>query len=111
VSARTTPHALPLHWLGCPSLRDADAACNCEDRPGAHSGREMKDALRALATERQKNAELAAALVDYQRGWVKAQQDLDEARSALGVVTQERDEARGEVLGLRRMLRERGVTP
>jgi hypothetical protein len=89
----------------------------------------------SLWTERQKSAELAAALVDYQRRWVVAQQERDElARTQADLLTvfrdlrpameandeqplvhhawrirRERDEARGEVLGLLRMLRERGV--
>lgn len=82
-------------------------------------------ALRAeFDAEREKSAELAAALVRYQRDLVVMQQERDELREdvrflqkahdeargeALALferVERERDEARGEVLGLQRMLEE-----
>ena len=94
----------------------------------------MEALRRELAAERQKSAELAASLVDYQRALVVTQQERDELKEHADTVegeaqrlrheavalrdssrevsaerdriAQELDEARGEILGLQRMLDE-----
>jgi chromosome segregation ATPase len=100
-----------------------DDTCECEEAFRMEAALQGISAFEeALEAERQKSAELAAALIQWQRDFVVVQQERDELRAALDGCAQQReawrkelvacmeqrDEHRGEILGLLRKLRECG---